>query len=327
MHRGEAKTGVLLVNLGSPDAVDNKSVKKYLKQFLSDDRVIHPDAMPRWLWWILLNGIILNSRPRKSAKLYQKVWDTFGKGSPLVVISKKITQALNVEFQGQNVECALAMRYANPSIQKSIDELLEKKVGKIIVLPLFPQYSKTTTESIFDEIKKFKDTPIEHLIKDYHNHPAYIKAIKNSILNYWNKYGKADKLIISYHGLPQKYVDKGDVYPQQCEQTTKLLVESLNLSKDEYLHCYQSRFGKQIWLQPYLDETLKSLPTQGIKKIQIICPGFAADCLETLEEIDCENKSYFLQAGGLNYNYIPALNDSIEHILCLKNIIKENIIH
>ena len=321
------KTGVLLVNLGSPDAANDKAVRKYLKQFLNDKRVIHEDNMPHWLWWFILNVFILPARPKKSAKLYQKVWNSFGKGSPLVAISKKQALALENYFQNSNVEIALAMRYGNPSIAHGMNELLAKDVEKIIVLPLFPQYSKTTTESVFDEIRELKilkKLPQIQLINNYHDHPAYIDALKQSILNYWDTHGKADKLIISYHGLPQKYVDKGDIYPQQCETTTKLLVAALNLSSEQYLHCYQSRFGRQVWLQPYLDKQLKAMPAAGIKNVQVICPGFAADCLETLEEIEHENREYFMQAGGQQYNYIPALNHSPEHISSLLAIIKQS---
>ncbi len=324
MTVSDEKTGVLLVNLGSPDAPTPAALKKYLKQFLSDEHVIHTDRMPRWLWWLLLHAIILNSRPRKSAQLYQKVWDTFGKGSPLVAISQKLVQTLQAKFHNKNTSIALAMRYGNPSINTAVANLQAQGVTKITVLPLFPQFSHTTTSSVMAEVRKIKNLPAIQFIEHYHDHPAYIEAIKQSILNCWDNKGRAQKLIFSYHGLPQKYVDKGDIYPKHCQQTTHLLAQALNLKDDEYLHCYQSRFGNQRWLQPYLDETLKKLPQKGITNVEIICPGFAADCLETLEEIQHENKNYFLQAGGKKYSYIPALNASNEQLNCLLKVLAEH---
>lgn len=324
MSAQEPKIGVLITNLGSPDAPDKKSVKRYLKQFLTDPRVIQP-VVAKWVWWLILNGIILNTRPKKSAKLYRSIWDSFGKGAPLVAITNKQLIALKKKFQNTTVVVEMAMRYGNPSIQQGVENLLAQNIDKLIVLPLYPQYSKTTTESTFDVIGAIKETkqgfPNTQLINSYHKHPRYIKALKQSIENYWGKHGKPQKLIISFHGIPKVYVENGDIYPNHCDETAQLLVKALDLKKEQYLVCYQSRFGKLEWLQPYLDKTLQSLPAQGVTDVQVICPGFSADCLETLEEIEQENKNYFLQAGGKKYSYIPALNDDKSHISLLESVI------
>jgi len=316
--------GVLITNLGSPDAPTKQALRKYLKQFLSDKRVIQP-VVGRLAWWLILNVIILNTRPKKSAKLYQSIWNKFGKGAPLVDISHKQLMALREKFQGDSFEFSLAMRYGSPSIENGVKELMQKGVDEIIVFPLYPQYSRTTTESTFDEIHSIEktkfDVPKIKLIKDYHDNSLYIQALKTSILAHQNLHGRPQKFIISFHGIPKIYVDNGDIYPQQCQRTANLLVQSLGLNSDDYLICYQSIFGKLEWIKPYLDATLKSLPGQGIKDVQVICPGFAADCLETLEEIEHENKEYFLAAGGEKYSYISALNDSKPHIECLSKLI------
>lgn len=328
MSQNEPNVGVLICNLGSPDAPEKKAVRRYLKQFLSDPRVIQP-VVAKWIWWLILNVIILNTRPKKSAKLYQSIWNKFGKGAPLVAITEKQLQALQKKFANTNIHVEMAMRYGNPSIQSGMDKLLKKNIDKLIVLPLYPQYSRTTTESTFDVIRQVKDStsnfPSLQLISSYHTQPRYIKALKQSIENHWQKHGKPQKLIISFHGIPKIYAENGDVYPQQCEETTQLLVKALGLTTDEYLLCFQSRFGKLEWLQPYLDKTLQSLPAQGITDVQVVCPGFSADCLETLEEIEQENRDYFLQAGGEKYSYISALNDSDAHIALLESVITKHL--
>ncbi len=322
------KIGVLITNLGSPDAPTKQALRKYLKQFLSDKRVIQP-VVGRLAWWLILNVIILNTRPKKSAKLYLSIWNKFGKGAPLVDISYKQLVALREKFQGDSLAFALAMRYGSPSIENGVKELMQKGVDEIIVFPLYPQYSRTTTESTFDEIHSIEKTefngPKVKLVKNYHDNPLYIQALKTSVLIHQKIYGKPQKLVISFHGIPKIYVENGDAYPQQCQRTADLLIEALGLNPDECLVCYQSIFGKLEWIKPYLDVTLKSLPALGIKDVQVICPGFAADCLETLEEIEHENKEYFLTAGGEKYSYIPALNDSKAHIECLSNIIENTL--
>ena len=328
MSYSEPKIGVLITNLGSPDAPTKKALRKYLKQFLSDKRVIQP-VVGRIAWWFILHGIILNTRPKKSALLYKRIWKSFGTGAPLVDITKKQLKCLRCYFDNKPIVVEMAMRYGSPSIESSIDNLLEKGIEKLIVLPLYPQYSRTTTESTFDIIHAIKETnanfPSLTLVNNYHDNPFYIEALKQSIIKHQKQYGKPQLLIISYHGIPKIYVQKGDIYPQHCQKTTQLLVDSLGLKQEEYMVCYQSIFGKLEWIKPYLDLTLKELPDQGIKDVQVICPGFAADCLETLEEIEHENKKYFLDAGGEKYSYIPALNDGEEHIKALQHIIKETL--
>lgn len=326
MPAKKTKTGILITNLGSPDSPDKKAVKRYLKQFLSDPRVIQP-VIAKWVWWLILNGIILNTRPKKSAKLYQSIWNSHGKGAPLVSITQGQLDALQQRFPDNPM--AMAMRYGSFCIEDSINTLLAQNIDELVILPLYPQYSRTTTESTFDVIdsiqKEQTQFPSLSLINDYHDHPGYIKALKHSIEAHWQKHGKPQKLIISFHGIPQIYCDNGDIYPQHCQTTTELLVKALGLKEDEYMLCFQSRFGKLEWLQPYLDKTLQSLPSKDIKDVQVVCPGFAADCLETLEEIEQENKNYFLQAGGEKYSYIPALNTDTLHIDCLTDIISNTI--
>jgi len=328
MSQTEPKIGVLICNLGSPDAPDKQSVRRYLKQFLSDSRVIQP-VVAKWIWWLILNGIILNTRPKKSAKLYQSIWNKFGNGAPLVAITQKQLLALRKKFANTHIHVEMAMRYGNPSIKNGVEKLLAQDIDKLIVLPLYPQYSRTTTESTFDEIHAINNShsnfPKLQLINSYHTHPRYINALKQSIEKHWAKHGKSQKLIISFHGIPKVYVENGDVYPKHCEETAEMLIKALGLKKEQYLICYQSRFGKLEWLQPYLDKTLQALPAQGITDVQVVCPGFAADCLETLEEIEQENRNYFLQAGGKKYSYIPALNDDDVHIQCLESIITKHL--
>ena len=322
------KTGVLITNLGSPDAPTKQALRRYLKQFLSDKRVIQP-IIPRWAWLLILNGIILNVRPKRSAKLYESVWGQFGDGAPLIDITRKQLDALKATFANSDIEFEMAMRYQNPSMSAAIEKLLKKGVEKLVVFPLYPQYSQTTTESTFDDLsdalEKIDQKPKVIKINDYHTHPLYISALKNSIEKHWQEHGKPQKLIFSFHGIPKIYYERGDIYPEQCYATVDLLVKEMNLNSDEYMVCFQSRFGKLEWLKPYLDETLQNLPSQGITDVQVICPGFSADCLETLEEIEEENKEYFLESGGKKYSYIPALNDTPEHIECLADIIKQNL--
>lgn len=326
MPSNESKIGILLTNLGSPDAPDKASVKKYLKQFLSDPRVIHSVA-PRWVWWIILRVLILPARPKNSAKLYKKIWDSFGEGAPLVAITTLQQKALQKVIPHYQIE--IAMRYGKPTISKGINNLIESNVKEILVLPLLPQHSRTTTESIIDEVKSLrvpeKYSGKIHLINDYHDNLDYINALKQSVLKHQQEFGKPQKLMVSYHGIPEIYRKLGDNYHLHCEKTTELLVKELELKPDEYIHCYQSHFGNQVWLKPYLDCTIKELPKQGVIDIQVICPGFSADCLETIEEIEHENKNYFMGSGGKKYSYITALNDTSDHINCLSRIIKNAI--
>ena len=322
------KIGVLLTNLGTPDAPTKAAVKPYLKEFLSDPRVIEPPP-PRWLWLLILNGIILNTRPKKSAKKYQSVWNTHGEGSPLLVISKKqksaVEAALNIESPGKFI-VTLGMRYGNPSIGSALKELESQNCEKILVLPLYPQYASSSTGSTFDavnnEIKKWRNIPQLRFIESYNDDDLYIQSLANSVKEFQEIHGIPDLLLMSYHGIPRRYFDKGDKYPCHCCKTTYLLASKLSLNVENYKMTFQSRLGVGEWMKDYTDETLKSLPSKGIQNVQVICPGFSADCLETIEEINEENKTFFMDAGGKSFRYIPALNDRKDHINCLIKLIQ-----
>tara|TARA_B100001540_G_scaffold317738_1_gene352520 strand:- start:4670 stop:5695 length:1026 start_codon:yes stop_codon:yes gene_type:complete len=324
-HGSEDRTGILLTNLGTPDEPNSRALKPYLREFLSDPRVIE---IPKILWQIILNGIILQIRPRKSAKTYQSIWTE--EGSPLLTISKKqldkVQKKLKPEFP--NTIFILAMRYGNPSIPKALKEFKQNNVRRILVLPLYPQYCAATTASTFDAItsilQKWRWIPELRFINQYFEEENYIKAISNSIEDFWKKNKKPQKIVFSYHGIPKSYHIKGDPYHCFCLKTTRLVKEYMNLRDDEVITTFQSRFGKQEWLKPYTSEILKSLPKEGIKKINIISPGFSADCLETLEELKIENREYFEEAGGEEYHYIPCLNDSPNHINMIADLIKKH---
>ena len=324
-HGSEDKTGILLTNLGTPDAPTAKAVKPYLKEFLSDPRVIE---LPKFFWQIILRGIILQIRPRRSAKIYKSVWTK--EGSPLLQISEKqinfLKKELNVSYP--NTVFVLAMRYGNPSIENALKELRRKQVRRLLVFPLYPQYCAATTASTFDAVtnvlQKTRWIPELRFINQYFEEEAYIKALAHSIQQFWNKNGKPQKIVFSYHGIPKKYHTQGDPYHCFCLKTTRLVKEYMQLSDEEVLTTFQSRFGRQEWLQPYTSQTLKELPSQGIKKINIISPGFSADCLETLEELEVENREYFEKAGGEDYHYIPCLNDNSMHIDMMEHLINKH---
>lgn len=319
-------TGVLLVNLGTPDAPDSKSVKRYLAEFLGDPRVVE---IPRPIWLMILHGIILNKRPPITAKLYESIW--MDEGSPLLVYSKrqqvKLQDVLQRQFAGP-VETEVAMRYGNPSISEGLNKLKAKGARRILVLPLYPQYSATTTATAFDEVsdvlKRWRWIPELRFINHYHDHPQYIEALALSVERHWREHGRGRYMIMSFHGLPQRNLQQGDPYHCECHKTARLLVEKLNLGDDDWMLTFQSRFGKAQWLQPYTDKTLESLPAKGIKEVDIICPGFSADCLETLEEIQGENREVFENAGGELYHYIPALNDDDRHIELMADLVKQH---
>ena len=315
------KIGVLLANLGTPDEPTAPAVKRYLKQFLSDPRVID---LPKFKWQFILNYMILPKRSPKVAKLYSEIWTD--QGSPLLSISRQQQQALQSYFdqQNQNILVELGMSYGNPSIESATDRLIKAGVSKIIVLPLYPQYSSTTTASVLDAFargltQQRKIVPFD-FIHSYHNDPLYIQALANTI-----QLAEDEKLLFSFHGIPKRYQTEGDFYPEHCQQTAQLVANKLSLTDEQWMVTYQSRFGDEEWLQPYTDETLEKLPNQGVKKIAVICAGFSADCLETLEEIAEENKENFLNAGGQAYRYIPALNANADHIAALAKLIEAKI--
>lgn len=323
-HEQQPAVGVLLVNLGTPDAPTTSALRRYLKQFLSDPRVVE---MNRALWWLLLNGIILNTRPKKSAHAYQSVW---GKdGSPLMKYSKLQTQKLQMvlsDSKTKTIHVELAMTYGSPSIQQAMQTLREKKCDKIMVLPLYPQYSGSTTaavtDQVFEELQSWRRVPDLRVLAAYHDLPSYIDALANSVREHWQKHGQAEKLLMSFHGIPQRYFDQGDPYPCHCRKTGRLLAERLGLNENQWLLTFQSIFGREEWVKPYTAEQLKSWGSEGIKDVDVICPGFASDCLETLEEIQVENHDYFIEAGGQKLSYIPALNDRDDHIEVLAELVK-----
>ncbi|EKO3721056.1 ferrochelatase [Vibrio metschnikovii] len=312
------KLGVLLANLGTPDEPTPKAVKRFLSQFLHDHRVVD---LTRWIWCPLLHGVILPLRSPRVAKLYQSVW--MDEGSPLLVYSKRQQEKLQ---QRLDYPVELGMTYGNPSLLSGVQALRDQGVEKIIVLPLYPQYSATTTAAVFDGLAKAMKTqrviPEIDFITDYHDHPLYIRALADKVRSSWSEKGQGDVLICSYHGIPKRYADNGDIYPQHCQQTTHLLAQELGLSDQQVMMTYQSQFGKEEWLQPYTDKTMQALPSQGMKKIDILCPAFSVDCLETLEEISEENKHLFLEAGGEAFNYIACLNDSDLHIEMMVDLIQ-----
>ena len=325
-HGTKLRIGVLLSNLGTPDKPQRKELRVYLKEFLSDPRVIET---PKLIWQIILNGIILNTRPQKSAKNYQKVWTD--EGSPLLVIlnkQKKLTQDL-LKKENLELEFATGMRYGNPSIAKGLEELREKNCNKIIVLPMYPHYCAATTGSTFDAVTKIMQNwrwvPSFRFISTYHDHPDYIKALANSIQKHWDKHGKPDKILFSYHGIPKKYFTKGDPYHCLCSKTTRLVREQMGLTEEFAMTTFQSRFGPEEWLQPYTDKTVEKLAKDKIEHLQIVAPGFSADCLETIEELDGENREIFEEHGGKKFSYIPCLNDQSDHINLIGALIKNEL--
>ncbi|HCU0796617.1 TPA: ferrochelatase [Citrobacter braakii] len=307
----QTKTGILLANLGTPDAPTPEAVKRYLRQFLSDQRVV--DTSPA-LWWPLLRGVILPLRAPRVAKLYQSIW--MEDGSPLMVYSKAQQQALAQRLP--NTPVALGMSYGSPSLESAVDELLASGVEHMVVLPLYPQYSCSTVAAVWDELARIlarkRSIPGISFIRDYADDSSYIDALAKSARDSFAQHGEPDLLLLSYHGIPQRYADEGDDYPQRCRDTTRELVSALGLPPEKVMMTFQSRFGREPWLTPYTDETLKMLAEKGTRHIQVMCPGFAADCLETLEEIAVQNREIFLEAGGKQYEYIPVLNATPEHI-------------
>lgn len=316
----EKKYGILLANLGTPDAPTTSAVKRYLAEFLSDKRVID---VPRLIWKPILHGAILPLRSSKVAKLYQSIW--LEGGSPLLVYSLRQKQKLAELLP--NVAVEIGMSYGSPSIQSAVDSLMDQGVTDLVVLPLYPQYSCTTTAAVYDALTRAFESrrtiPSVQFIRSYATHPAYIQALVASIEESFAEHGEPDRLILSFHGIPQRYCDTGDIYQQECEKTAQALREALNYPSDKILLTYQSRFGREPWLMPYMDKTMHELPAQGVKSVQVICPGFSVDCLETLEEISEQNKEFFISSGGDKYNYIPALNDNPNSIHMIDLLIRE----
>jgi ferrochelatase len=311
------QAGVLLVNLGTPSAPTAKAVRPYLAQFLADPRVIE---YPRWLWWLILHGVILRVRPARSAHAYGKVWTE--RGSPLRFGSEALASGLQAELMRQRpdapIRVALAMRYGEPSVAHTIAQLQRDGVRRLLVLPLYPQYSATSTGSVLDaladSIKTLRWPPELRIVNDYHDDPAHIEALAVSIERCWQTHGRGEKLLLSFHGIPERYLHAGDPYFCQCHATARLLRERLGLADDQLVISFQSRVGRERWLHPYTDATVRQLAAAGVRKLDVACPGFAVDCLETLEEIAMQNRDFFLGAGGVTLRYIPALNDSAEQV-------------
>ncbi len=318
-----ASTGILLTNLGTPDSPAVADVRRYLKAFLSDPRVVE---MPRLPWWLILNLVILRIRPPRSARSYRKVWT--GDGSPLLHISRQQATALQSSLEQAAkgpFRVELAMRYGNPSIAHGLERLRQANARRILVLPLYPQYSATTTASTFDEVSRilsrWRWIPELLFVNEYHANPLYIQALADSIRQFWGQHGEPDRLLMSFHGIPRDYALAGDPYPDQCRATATLLADALALPAERWACSFQSRMGRKEWLRPYTDQTLEAWPAEGVRRVQVVCPGFPADCLETLEEIGEENRDLFLAAGGEEYRYIPALNDGEAHIGMLRRLI------
>lgn len=328
-HEGPSPgIGVLLTNLGTPDEPTPRALRRYLKEFLSDPRVVE---IPRLIWWLILHLFVLTFRPKSSAKLYRQVWTDAG--SPLMVITLRQANALQKRLDrhyGENtIIVQAAMRYGNPSIANGLTKLTDQNVRNIIVLPLYPQYCGATVGSTFDavasQLTQYRWVPELKFISGYHENPHYVDAISHTIEQHINTHGMPDKLLFSYHGTPESYLHQGDPYFCFCSQTTRLVVEKLKLDSQRIMITFQSRFGKASWLKPYTDETLKQLAAEGNRHVAIICPGFSADCLETIEEIGSENRGYFMQAGGEQYHYIPCLNDGDEHIEMMFELIQQHL--
>jgi len=318
----QEKIGILITNLGTPDNPDPKSLRKYLKQFLSDKRVVDYN---RLLWWLILNVIILNVRPRKSAKSYESIWTD--KGSPLLVNMQSIVKKL--QSRNEDVQIQLGMRYGNPSIEEALNHFKNQNIYKILVLPLYPQAGSPTSSSTFDEISRVLHgwpwLPNLRFINGYHDHEDYITAISNSIKKSTSNCDEIEKIIFSFHGMPVRYLNEGDPYYCFCHKTARLVAERLKLDADKYILSFQSRFGSEEWLQPYIDDEIIKLAKNGVKKLHIISPGFSVDCLETLEEIKIQYDELFKENGGDSLTYIPCLNDHDDHIGLIDKLIKVNI--
>jgi len=322
VQAGAARIGVLLVNLGTPDAPTPRALRPYLAEFLSDRRVID---YPRWLWWPILK-VILAIRPRRSAHAYARIWTEAG--SPLRVLSEALATALQVEL-GDDIRVALAMRYGAPTVATKIAELQAAGVRRLLVLPMYPQYSATSTGSVIDAVadalKQLRWPPELRLVNDYHDDPAHIEALATRIERWWQANGRGEKLLLSFHGIPERYVRLGDPYLAHCQATATRLRARLGLDETQLLLSFQSRVGREPWLQPYTDATVRRLAGEGIRHLDVACPGFAVDCLETLEEIAMQNRDFFLAVGGQELRYIPALNDSPEQVASLASIVHRHL--
>jgi ferrochelatase len=326
-HDQPARIGVLLINLGTPEAPTAKALRPYLKEFLSDRRVVE---IPRAVWWLILNGVILNTRPRKSAEKYAAIWQAGG--SPLKVHTEDLTRALQAELARRTpypLQVEYAMRYGQPDVAGAIHRLKAGGCDRLLALPLYPQYAASSAGTAIDAVcrtfLRTRNMPALRTLKHYHDHPGYIAALKASVEAYWAEHGRPDCLVMSFHGVPRFSLDKGDPYHCECQKTGRLLAGALGLGQEQYRVAFQSRFGRTEWLKPYTADVLEELGKNKVRRVDTICPGFAADCLETLEEIALEGKASFLQAGGGEYHYIPALNTRPDWVAALADITLEQL--
>jgi ferrochelatase len=325
-HGSPARTAVLLVNLGSPDEPTAPATRRYLAEFLSDPRVVE---IPRFVWWLVLNGIILNTRPAKSAAKYATIWTP--EGSPLVAGTARLEKLLRGHLgeRGLPVLVRHAMRYGNPSVASALDALRSEGATRVLVLPLYPQYAAATTASVWDAValwaRRARQLPEFRFINRYGDDALHIHALAQSVRAYWQREGRGRMLVMSFHGLPERSLHLGDPYHCECHKTARLLAEALGLGKEEYRVTFQSRFGKAQWLRPYTEPTLKELAAAGIDRVDVVCPGFAVDCLETLEEIAQEARDAFVAAGGREFHYIPCLNDDADGVRALVAVVERHL--
>jgi ferrochelatase len=326
-HGQQRKTGILLVNLGTPEAPTSQALRPYLREFLSDPRVVE---IPRALWWLILNGVVLNTRPKKSAAKYAAIWTA--DGSPLALHTEKQAKLLK-GWLGERIatpfQVEYAMRYGRPAIPDVLARMQADGCDRILLLPAYPQYAASSTatacDAAFDWLKKTRNQPALRTVRHYHDHPAYIQALAANVRDYWQMHGRPDVLLMSFHGVPKYTLDKGDPYHCECRKTGRLLTEALGLDDKQVRLSFQSRFGRAEWLQPYTDRTLAALGREGTGRVDVVAPGFTADCLETLEELAVEGRETFLTAGGKDFHYIPALNEHPRWIDALGRIALDNL--
>lgn len=321
-HGDDDSLGVLVVNLGTPDAPTTAAVRRYLAEFLWDPRIVE---LPRPLWWLILHGVILRIRPSRSARAYQEIWSD--DGSPLLVYCNALAGGIESrlrELGSGNIHVALGMSYGNPSIGSALDELHAKGARRLLVLPLYPQYSGTTTGSVFDAVtsalSERRWVPEFRFINHYHDRDSYVDALAASIREHWDAHGRGDKLMFSFHGVPKQTLLDGDPYHCHCLKTARLVTDRLGIGKDEWVLSFQSRVGRAEWLRPYTDETIEELGKEGLGRLDVVCPGFSVDCLETLEEIAMQNAELFEESGGGELTYIPSLNAREDHVELLAGL-------
>lgn len=320
------RIGILLVNSGTPEAADAAAVRAFLARFLSDRRVVE---LPRALWLPFLYGVVLPLRPRRVAEKYRRIWSAAG--SPLKDLSERLAAELASALAQRMLaplSVEVGMLYSAPYVPAALARLRDSGAGRILVLPLFPQYCAATTGAVFDqlsgELERWRSLPELHFIADYHDHPGYIEALRASVAEHWLAHGRTKHLLVSFHGIPERYVQQGDPYFERCQSTARLLADELLLPEGAWSVSFQSRFGPTEWLKPYTQSVLTAMPARGLREVTVVCPGFAVDCLETLEEIDIENRAAFMRAGGTNFQYVPALNAGAGHAQCLADLIEQH---